>query len=95
MEEGEGSLGQGGSLPYDGLEAHMDLWGNVLRSPSRRTNSSSLGEGSGRTMELRMDGDMHNEEMHWARGRKVAPESERGRNNPPGKQGIVDCPVRE
>ena len=44
MEEGDEPSGQGRSLPYEGLEAQMDLWGNVLRSPSRRTKSPSWGK---------------------------------------------------
>lgn len=48
-------------MPYEGLEARMDLRGNVLRSPSRRTKSQSTGEGSGRTVGSRRDGDTYHD----------------------------------
>lgn len=81
----------------------MDLWGNVLRSPSQRTKSPSFGDGGGKTMELQRDEYMHNEEMHMTWGGRVATESEPGGNNLesgtegflPGKQGIANCIARE
>ncbi|KAM2418957.1 hypothetical protein ACFX1W_025583 [Malus domestica] len=110
MEEGEEILGQGRSLPYEGLEARMDLRGNVLRSPSWKSKNPSMGEGSGRTVESRRDGDMHHEGMQgvWrtgARGGRVEQASRRVGNNrdgdvedtdsSPGEKDKYDCPVKE
>lgn len=51
MAVGDESLKQGGPLSYEGMEACINMRGNVLRSLSRRTKSQSTGEGNGRTME--------------------------------------------
>lgn len=39
MTVGDESLRQGGPLSYEGIEARINLLGNVLRSPSRRIKS--------------------------------------------------------
>lgn len=55
MRVGDEPWRQGGSFPYEGLKTQMDLWGNVIRSPSRRF--------SVRSMESRRDGGGNREGM--------------------------------
>lgn len=63
VENGEGSSVNCMSLPYEGLKASKDLWGNVLRMSLRMMRSPSWGEGSGIVEEVGREGDMFHEGM--------------------------------
>lgn len=72
MDRVEELRGSGGTLPYEGLEACVNLQGNEIRSQSRRSKSHSTGEGSGRIIESRRGGDMNREGMHEVVGIQIA-----------------------